>query len=187
MSINYAGPTHSPVEHDAFSRTTMTPLKATHHGAMFPFTATPPSLPPDSIASKKQVWMPSRRPPRRRLPHIQAPRATDPAHSTQARFFRRRQTTQRSSRSRWRSTDAEPIGDYKEIKGKNHHNVSSCATNTHFGYKAAIDMQYKLVKRAGQSHQFPLMQTPPLPHPQSSPTRTFLGLPGCPLPDYCPG
>jgi len=53
----------------------------------------------------------------------------------------RRQTTQRSSTSRWRSIDAEQRGDYEEINGKNHYNVSSCATNTHFGSKAALQVR----------------------------------------------
>jgi len=46
MFTNYAGSTHSPVEHDAPNRTTMTPLKETYHGEKFPFSGTPPSLPP---------------------------------------------------------------------------------------------------------------------------------------------
>jgi len=53
MSTNYAGPTHSPVEHDACSGTITTPLKATHHGEKFPITSTLPSLPPQLKGIKK--------------------------------------------------------------------------------------------------------------------------------------
>jgi len=187
MSTNYAGPTQSPVEHDACSRTTMTPLKATYEVEKFPFTGTPPSLPP-RLKGIKNAHMDAKSAATASPPETQSSAAhhrTCTQHPSTV--FLRRQTTQRSSRSRWRSTDAEQSGDHKEICGKIHHNVSSCATNTHFGSKAALNVQYKLVKRAGQSHQFPLIQTPPPPHPKSSRTRTFPGLRGCPPPDYCPG
>jgi len=141
MCTNYAGPTHSPVEHDASIRTTMTPLKATYYGEKLPFSCTPPSQPPrlrginKACMDAKSVATVS--PPaahssavRRRI-FTQHPRTV----------FRRRQTTQRSSTSRWRSIDAEQRGDHGEINGKNHHNVSSCATKTHFGSKAALQVQ----------------------------------------------
>ena len=153
----------------------MTPLKATHHGENFPFTGTPPSL-PSRLKGIKKAGMDAK------STATASPPATLSSAARHRTFtqhpntvFRRGQTTQRSSRSRWRSTDARQSGDHKEIGRNFHHNVSSCATNTHFGCKAALNVQYKFVKRAGQSHQFPLIQTPPLPTPRAAQHAHFQG------------
>jgi len=56
--------------------------------------------------------------------------------------------------------------DGHEIKEKTHHQVSSCPMDTKLGVPAALPMHRNLIKRAVHYLQFPLVQTPPPPHPR---------------------